>query len=53
MEIILEMLFLSLSNKNSDFKKKPKKLTWKLCIIVKTLPITNWVELIDKKNLLK
>ena len=48
MEVILGMPFLSLSNVNVEFAKLGK-FTWRIYIGAETLPITSWVEFIDKK----
>ena len=47
-EIILEMLFLKISNTDVSFDKKI--LTWKTYITNKTLPITKQVQIINKKD---
>ncbi len=45
------MPFLFFSNTNIKFAKR--KLTWKFYGTIKALPITNWVELIDKNKFAK
>lgn len=49
--VILNMLFLALSNTNVLFTKQ--KLTWRSYIPVKALLITKQVEMIDKKKYAK
>lgn len=51
MEVVLGMLFLTLSNANIQFTEK--ELTWRYYIAAKALPTTKWVELIDKKKFAK
>ena len=52
MEVVLKMLFLSLSNANVKFAKL-EKLTWRIYITVEALSTTSWVKLIDKKKFAK
>lgn len=52
MEIVLEMFFLSLNNANIEFAEL-EKLTWKIYTIVKAIPTTSWVKLIDKSEFVK
>ena len=47
-EVILEMLFLKLSNADILFGKKT--LTWRTYTTNKALPITKQVQIIDKKD---
>ncbi len=51
LEMVLEMLFLALSNAN--FQLGAKELTWRTYIVAKTLPTTSRVELIDKREFAK
>ena len=48
-EVVLKMLFLSFSNIDIKFVKL-KKLTWRTYIIIKALPTTSWVKLINKRE---
>ena len=50
-EIVLDMLFLTFSN--ADVQFVGKELTWKSYTIVKALPITKWIELVNKKKFAK
>ena len=50
-EVVLEMLFLILSNADIQFSKK--ELTWRSYTTAKALPTTKRVELIDKKKFVK
>lgn len=52
MEVVLKILFLSLSNTDVEFAEL-EKLTWRLYIIAEALPITSQVKLIDKKKFAK
>lgn len=52
MEVVLEILFLSLSNADIKFAKL-EKLLWKIYIAVEALPTTNWIELINKREFAK
>ena len=45
------MLFLTFNNLNIQFAEK--KLTWKSYTTDEALPISHWVELIDKKKFAK
>ena len=51
-EVVLEMLFLSLSNADVKFAEL-KKLTWRTYIAVEALCTTSWFKLIDKKEFVK
>ena len=51
MQVVLEMLFLTFSNADIQFVEK--KLIWRSYTTKEALPITCWVELIDKKELAK
>ena len=51
MEVVLGMLFLTLSNSNIQFAEK--KLTWRSYTAKEALPTTRKVELIDKKEFAK
>ena len=51
MEVVLEMLFLILSNADIQFAKE--ELTWRFYTTKKTLPTTRWVKLINKKEFAK
>ena len=51
MEVVLGMLFLTLSNADVQFVEK--KLTWRSYTITKALPTTKRVELINKKEFAK
>ena len=50
-EVILGMPFLNFSN--ADIQFADKKLTWRTYTTKKTLPTTQWVELINKKKFTK
>ena len=50
-EIVLDMLFLTLSNANIQFVEK--ELTWRSYTTAKALPTTKRVKLIDKKEFAK
>lgn len=50
-ELVLEMLFLMLSNANIQFIKK--KLIWKSYTTTKVLPTTKYIDLINKKEFAK
>ncbi len=52
MEVVLGMLFLSLSNTDVKFAEL-EKLIWRSYIVAEALPITSRVELIDKKEFAK
>ncbi len=52
MEVVLKMLFLSLSNADIEFIEL-KKLTWRFYTTVKALSTINWVELINKREFTK
>ncbi len=52
MEVVLRMLFLSLSNANVKFAEL-EKFTWRSYILAGALPITSWVELINKREFAK
>ncbi len=49
MEVVLGMLFLSLSNANIEFAELGK-LTWRTYTAAEGLPTTSRVELIDKRE---
>ncbi len=51
MEVVLEMLFLALSNADSQFGAE--KLTWRSYTTAKALPTTSRVELINKREFAK
>ena len=51
MEVVLGMPFLTLNNADIQFAEK--ELTWRSYIAAEALPITKWVELIDKKKFAK
>lgn len=51
MNVVLEILFLILSNANIEFNKK--KVTWRSYIAAEALLITKRVEIIDKKAFAK
>ena len=51
MEVVLEMTFFTLSNADIQFAKK--ELIWRSYTAVEALPITKWVELINKKEFAK
>lgn len=53
MEVILEIPFLLLNNINVEFTKKLRKLIWGTYIGSEALPITNWVEIINKMEFAK
>lgn len=53
MELILEMLFLSLNNANVEFAKKPKKFIWRSYDLAKVLLTTRKVEIINKKEFVR
>ncbi len=48
MEVVLRMLFLTLSN--ADFQFSAEKLTWRTYTTAEALPITSRVKLIDKRE---
>lgn len=48
MEVILRMIFLSMSNVDVEFAMKSEKLTWRSYIAIKILSTTNRVKLINK-----
>ncbi len=53
MEVVLKILFFSLSNADIEFAEE-KKLTWRFYTVIKALlPTTSRVELIDKKEFIK
>ncbi len=49
MKVVLGMPFLSFSNTNVEFAELGK-LTWRTYTGAEALPITSWVELIDKRE---
>lgn len=49
MEVVLGMLFLSISNTNIKFKELERRI-WRAYGIVEALPTSNQVELITKKE---
>ncbi len=51
MEMVLGMLFLTFNN--TDFQFGAEELTWRSYTIVETLPTTNRVKLIDKREYAK
>ncbi len=51
-EVVLGMLFLSLSNADVKFAKLGK-LTWRSSTTVEALFTTSWVELINKREFAK
>ncbi len=51
MEVTLGMAFLAFIN--ADFQFDVEELTWRSYIVVEALPITSWVELIDKREFAK
>ena len=51
MEVVLGIPFFTLSNTDIQFAKK--ELIWRSYTVVKALTITNWVEIINKKELAK
>ncbi len=50
-EVILKMLFLTLSNANFQFGTE--KLIWRSYTAAETLPTTSWVKFIDKREFAK
>ncbi len=52
MEVVLGILFLSLSNADVEFAEL-RKLTWRLYTVAEALPTTRLVELIDKREFVK
>lgn len=44
------MHFLSLSNTDVKFAKQLRKFTWRSYTVIEVLPITNSIELINKKE---
>lgn len=48
MKVILKMSFLFFSKANIEFTEL-EKLTWRSYTTIKALPITSWIEIIDKR----
>ncbi len=51
MEVVLRILFLALSN--ADIQFSAEELTWRTYTVAEALPITSWVEFIDKRKFAK
>ena len=49
--VVLDMLFLTLSNINIQFVEKD--LTWRFYTIAEPLPTTKWIQFINKKEFAK